>query len=245
MNGNSSLEFVELHNRSEGIISLSGWQLTKGIQYTFPKGMVLKSGAYLVVTKNIEAFKKHYKIKPNQLVLGIFKGRLDGEGECLVLKDASGKEVDRVNYKDKKTWPYCKGEERASLQLINPTFDNRIGQYWEAAKPSPCEQNQAVFTRHLLPIIKHIDQHPKAPKSSEMVTVIANVRNAKQVELWYQVVAPGKYIALGDSAYQRNWIALKMRDDGAGGDRIAKDRIYSIQIPEKLQKHRHLIRYKI
>jgi hypothetical protein len=243
--GNISLEFIELHNRNTAAVSLSDWQLTKGIEYTFPKGTVLEGGAYLVISKDRKRLINYYKLKEKQLVLGPFKGRLDGEGECLILKDALGEEVDRVNYKNKKTWPYCKGENVASLQLINPKFDNRIGQYWEAAKPSPCEKNQAVFTTHLLPIIKHIDQHPKAPQSNEIVTVVANVRNAKQVELWYQVVAPGKYIALGDSAYQTNWFTLAMRDDGKGGDQIAEDRIYSLQLPTNLQKHRHLIRYKI
>lgn len=243
--GNLSLEFIELHNRSEASISLSDWKLTKGIQYTFPKGTVLEGGAYLVVSKEREAFRNYFELKSNKLILGPFKGRLDGEGECLVLKNAFGKEMDRVNYKNKKTWAYCKGELRTSLQLINPAFDNRIGQYWEAAKPSPCQINSTVFTTHLLPIIKHIDQYPQAPKSNEIVTVVANVRNAQQVELWYQVVAPGKYIALADSAYQANWLVLPMKDDGKEGDAVAKDRIYSIQLPRKLQQHRHLIRYKI
>jgi hypothetical protein len=243
--GNLSLEFIELHNRSAAAVSLSDWQLTKGVQYTFPKGTVLEGGAYLVVSKDRKDLIRSYKLKEKQFVLGPFKGRLDGEGECLILKDALGKEVDRVNYKNKKTWPYCKGENVASLQLINPTFDNRIGQYWEAAKPSPCNKNQAVFTTHLLPIIKHVDQHPKAPQSKEIVTIVASVRNAKQVELQYQVVSPGKYIALGDSAYQTNWLTLVMRDDGKGGDEIAEDRIYSLQLPANLQQHRHLIRYKI
>lgn len=244
-NGNLNLEFIELHNRGEAAISLSNWQLTKGIQYTFPKGTVLEKDAYLVVAKDVNRMISYYKLKPNQLVLGPFKGRLDGDGECLVLKDGARKEVDRVNYKDKKNWPYCKGEKKPSLQLINPKFDNRIGQYWETALPSPCSANRAVFTNHLLPIIKHVDQYPKAPQSQEMVTIVANVRNAEQVELWYQIVAPGKYIALSDSVYQTNWLALTMKDDGKGGDRIAKDRIYTLQLPIHLQQHRHLIRYKI
>lgn len=243
--GNLSLEFIELHNQSKAAISLSNWQLTKGVQYTFSKEIVLEAGAYLVLAKDAKRFAHYYKLDENQVVLGAFKGRLDGEGECLILKDALGREVDRVNYKNKKTWPYCKGEKERSLQLINPAFDNRIGQYWEAAVPSPCRENQAVFTKHLLPIIKHIDQYPQAPKSNELVTVVANVRNAKQVALWYQVVAPGKYIALGDSTYQTNWLALNMSDDGTGGDQVAEDRIYTLQLPKHLQQHRHLIRYKI
>ena len=243
--GNLSLEFIELHNKSDASISLSNWQLTKGIEYTFPKGTVLEGGDYLVLSKDEKQLRKHYDLNSNALVLGSFKGRLDGEGEYLILKNASGKEVDRVNYKNKKNWPYCKSEKEASLQLINPMFDNRIGQYWEAEKPSPCRKNSAVFTKHLLPIIKHIDQYPQAPKSNEAVVVVANVRNATEVELWYQIVAPGKYIALEDSAYQTNWLVLTMSDDGKGGDRVAEDRIYSLQLPANLQQHRHLIRYKI
>ena len=101
--GNLSLEFIELHNRSAATISLSDWQLTKAVQYLFPKGTVLEGGAYLVISKEVKQLKSYYKLKPNYLVLGPFKGRLEGEGECLVLKDVLGEEVDRVNYKNKKT----------------------------------------------------------------------------------------------------------------------------------------------
>lgn len=240
-----ALEFVEIHNRSQNDISLSNWTFSKGIQYTFPKDVVLKGGAYLVVAKNVDALSRTYQLEEGQQVLGPFLGRLNRDGDCLVLKNAAGKEIDRVNYKNKKAWAYCSKKKPTSLQLINPKFDNRIGQYWEVAIPSPCETNHLVSTDHLLPIIKHVAQYPQTPQSNDRVTIVANVRNAKKVELWYQIVRPGKYIALADSLYQKDWTTLEMLDDGTEGDKQANDRIYTIQIPSKLQKHRHLVRYKI
>ncbi|WMX16186.1 lamin tail domain-containing protein [Aureispira sp. CCB-E] len=238
-------EFLELHNKSQSAVTLSKWKFTKGIEYTFPEGTILEGGAYLVVAKRVKVMLDEYELGERQQVLGPFKGRLKGEGECLVLKNHLGEEVDRVNYKDKATWPYCKKKVACSLQLINPAFDNRIGQYWEVATPSPTRPNTPVFTPHLLPIIKHVDQYPQVPKSNEAVTIVANVRNAKEVQLWYQVVAPGSYIALEDSTYQTNWMMLTMLDNGKEGDWEANDRIYTLKMPPSLQRHRHLIRYKI
>lgn len=244
-NKKERLEFVELYNKSSQPISLFKWEMSKGIDYKFPKGITIAGKSYLIVAKNPTALRTAFSLADSVQILGPFKGRLDGNGETLVLRNSRRQEVDRVHYKEQDTWAVCVGEKDHSLQLVNPTFDNRIGTHWEVASPSPCQVNLLVFTKQRLPIIKHVRQYPKAPQSNRNVHIQANVRNASQVELWYQIVKPGHYIALADSAYQKNWTKLDMLDDGKNGDAAMNDRIYTLQIPKELQQHRQLVRYKI
>src|SRR6185312_17395518 len=45
--------------------------------------------------------------------------------------------------------------------------------------------------------------------------------------------------------YTNTWISLPMRDDGAGGDSMAGESIYTADLPQSLQVHRRLVRYRI
>src|SRR2546423_425941 len=49
------LEWIELYNKSTSAVSLSGWRLTKGINFTFTNS-TLSAGGYLVVAANVGAF---------------------------------------------------------------------------------------------------------------------------------------------------------------------------------------------
>src|SRR6266576_1422627 len=42
-------EWIELHNNGPTNVNLSGWQITRGIAFTFPTNTVLAAGGYLVV----------------------------------------------------------------------------------------------------------------------------------------------------------------------------------------------------
>ena len=89
---------------------------------------------------------------------------------------------------------------------------------------------------------------PLQPKSGEAVLVTADFKTQhkpKQLELQYQIVDPGKYIALNDAAYKTQWTPAKMNDTGESGDKAAGDGIYTVELPATLQKHRRLIRYRI
>lgn len=83
---------------------------------------------------------------------------------------------------------------------------------------------------------------PITPKSREEVRVVLQLTPSPgitQLVLEYQVNAPGAYIALNSPRYATDWKALSMEQD-----RQQPGRWVGI-IPSEIQKHRHLIRYRI
>lgn len=79
----ANYEFVELRNLSQGkTLDLTGIRFTEGIGFTFP-ALSLAPGAYVIVAKNLSAFRSVYGAVP--LVAGVFTGKLDNSGENLTL----------------------------------------------------------------------------------------------------------------------------------------------------------------
>ena len=56
----SNDEFIELYNRGESSMDLSGWRLNGEVSYTVPAGMVLAPGGYLVIAKNSNRLIANY-----------------------------------------------------------------------------------------------------------------------------------------------------------------------------------------
>src|SRR5215216_4668310 len=71
---NSGDEFLELFNRGDAPVDLSGWRLSTAIDYTFPACTMLGPGDYLVVARNSAAAQSFYGISN---LVGNFSGRLD------------------------------------------------------------------------------------------------------------------------------------------------------------------------
>ncbi len=91
-----------------------------------------------------------------------------------------------------------------------------------------------------------VSHSPEQPRSGEVVKVTANIpTGTTRVTLQYQLVIPGRYIALKDAAYGTNWVSLPMNDGGTEGDDKAGDGIYTVEVPAQLQAHRRLVRYRI
>jgi len=251
------VEFVELHNPGTVAVDLSGWRLDTGVFYTFPEGTRLSPGDFLIVTQSPEQAKAKWSTlrlpayAPR--VLGPFGGKLDNEGETVVLRNADGEIVDEVTYQLGFPWPtvgypLTTAGTGASLQLVNPAFDNDLGGSWRSALPTPAAANSGILSSSLPPQIRQVRHSPKQPVSGEVVTLTAKVTDPDgvlRVTLLYQVVAPGAYITLQDARYGSNWVSLQMYDDGLNGDAAADDGIFTVRIPASVQVHRHLVRYKL
>jgi hypothetical protein len=91
--------------------------------------------------------------------------------------------------------------------------------------------------------VRHEPVQPK-PDVPVLVTAKLPTGTAKAV-LKLQAVAPGKYVARSDPAYETDWAELPMRDDGKEGDAAAGDGVFSVRVPATFQKHRWLIRYRV
>jgi len=95
------------------------------------------------------------------------------------------------------------------------------------------------------PDVKHA---PQQPKSNEPVRITADFKSQpkpKQLELQYQIVDPGKYIAFNDPVFKAQWTSARMNDSGENGDSAAGDGVFTVELPSTIQKHRRLVRYRI
>ena len=115
--------------------------------------------------------------------------------------------------------------------------------------PTPGAPN-AAFAANAPPQIRQVEHSPNEPTNNQAVIITARITDPNtvtSVSLQYQIVAPGNYIELTDSAYTNvaNWITLAMNDAGSNGDALAGDSIYTAVIPASVQQHRRIIRYRI
>jgi len=236
-------EWIELHNTDGVSVSLSNWQFTKGVIFTFPAGTSIPAGGYLVVAANGVAFESKYPLITSYRAG--WNGQLSNNAEKIILKDQNGTIHDEVEFADDGDWAerlredppdlghrgwYWKSEADGygkSLELIRAASDNTIGQNWKAsltAQGTPGAVNSTAAT-DLAPIILDTRHFPLVPKSSEAVTVTARILD----ELLTGVSATLFYREDGDTV----WTSTPLLDDGTHGDGVSGDRIYGAQIPAK------------
>lgn len=125
-------EYVELYNRGSGLIYLDEWSFTEGIVFTFGD-VAIGPGEYLVVCKNAAVITAEYGIAN---IVGDCEGRLDNDGDRVVLRDALGNLADTVDYGDSPPWSSLADGGGSSLELIDPDGDNFLFTLWKGSSPS-------------------------------------------------------------------------------------------------------------
>lgn len=138
------VEFVELYNPDPNAVSLADWSFTGGIAYTFPTNASLGAGGYVVVAQAPAAFKAKFGVD----ALGPWTGRLNNDGDRVVLRDPVGKVRDEVEYQLGFPWPTVGDAPGNSIELINPALDNNLAGSWRS---SPGGGGQSLETE-LLPM---------------------------------------------------------------------------------------------
>jgi hypothetical protein len=152
------------------------------------------------------------------------------------------------------------GNNTIAVQIHNASIGGSSDLYFDArligqtggsggSLPSPGRIN-TVFATNAPPQTRQVEHTPEEPRGGEPVKITAKVTDPDgvgAVTLQYQIVAPGSYIELTNSAYTNlaNWISLPMNDSGASGDAAAGDDTFTAEIPASVQQHRRLIRYRI
>src|SRR5439155_4485125 len=132
-NGSSPVAWVELFNRSATAVDMAGWQLDKGIDFTFPAGTIMAPGSYLVVAADTNYLRALY---PGLPITGNFANRLSHRSDLIALKDANKNPVNEVRYYDDGRWPANADGGGSSLELRNPFADNAQAEAWAASDES-------------------------------------------------------------------------------------------------------------
>lgn len=100
-------EYLELQNTGTATLGLASAQLTRGIDFDFRQGAVdtLAPGAYVVVVKNLAAFKYRYPAWSGWAIAGEYEGSLNDGGEDLELQIQLQGDVLDVDFDDGRGWP--------------------------------------------------------------------------------------------------------------------------------------------
>jgi hypothetical protein len=115
-------EFVRLLNIAPVPVDLAGVRFTDGIVFDFTSGArrYLNPGASVLVVANLAAFQLRYGHGCDDLIAGLYAGRLANSGERLLLVDASGATLRELTYADGPPWPPAADGDGPSLILIDP-----------------------------------------------------------------------------------------------------------------------------
>lgn len=213
-------EFIELYNSGSEAVDLSGWKFSNGVVYTFPQQILLAANSFLLVSPSPDDFRKLYGELP---VVGPYTGKLNNDGETLELVDSTGREIDKVKYKDEEGWPKTADGEGPSIELLNPEMPSSQFQSWAAGPKggSPGKPNSVLLAKPF-PVVTNLSQSPVLPKSSEPVHIAVEVKHHKsirQIHLYYK------------NEIEATYRSIPMLDDGQHGDGASQDEIYGADIP--------------
>ncbi len=120
-------EYLELHNQMAVDVDMSGWEITGGVNYTFPAGTVIPGRGYLVVALNPAGVQAAYGAGT---VLGPWTGRLSNSGEALRLRDNSNRIMDELEYGTDNKWPAGADGAGPSLVKSNPNAASEDAANW-------------------------------------------------------------------------------------------------------------------
>jgi len=106
VSGNQDEEFIELKNPNAVAVDISGWQLSGGIDHTFPAGVVIPAGGSLYVSPNVNAFRARATGPTGgegRFVQGNYKRHIANAGETIRLRTAAGADVAEIMTPDVTT----------------------------------------------------------------------------------------------------------------------------------------------
>ncbi len=195
-------EFIELYNAGTTTVNLTGWRLSSAVDFNFPANTTIAPGGYLLIAEDPATITAKF----GKTALGPWTGNLSSKGEIIRLRNATDVIVSEVDYKAGFPWPTSSDGDGASMELINPKFDESLGGNWRAATiPSltattdtatPGAQN-LQFAANAAPAVRQVNHTPAQATTGDPIVVTAKVTDpdgVASVQLLYQIVAPGNFI---------------------------------------------------
>ncbi|HYE30176.1 MAG TPA: lamin tail domain-containing protein [Methylomirabilota bacterium] len=134
-------EYIELHNRSAGVVDLAGWRFESGIDFQFPSGARVGPGSYLVVARNATNLLGKYAHLRSTNVFGNYSGNLSGQGERIILskphrnQNSATNELLQVDvvdftFRTGGEWPEWADGGGSSMELIDLNADPSMPSNW-------------------------------------------------------------------------------------------------------------------
>lgn len=128
-------DWIELLNRTNSAINISGWQFRdrNANIFTFPTGTILESNARLVVSDSLDAITSMFSGLTN--VIGEFNFGLSNAGDAVLLYDANIILQYSVRFNDKLPWPVDADGDGYTLEFTEEGDNPNIAANWIAGCP--------------------------------------------------------------------------------------------------------------
>ncbi len=147
----SGEEWIELYNRGDQAVDLSGWRLGEAVQFDFPAGTMVGPDEYVVVARDAAQLASSH---PGINIVGEFAGRLSDRDERVRLVDANDNLADQLHYFDGGRWPEYADGGGASLELRDPDADNSRGEAWSNSRETGRSTwNHYSYTATVNPVV--------------------------------------------------------------------------------------------
>jgi hypothetical protein len=138
INYNSSPEkdtkdWVEIYNAGNPSVNLKNWIISDSgpeSGFTIPSDIILSPGMFIVICRDIEAFRLVFPDVKN--ATGNMNFGLSSSGDDINLFDPQGKLIDFVNFTANPPWPTDANGTGATIELVNPLRDNNAGNNWKS-----------------------------------------------------------------------------------------------------------------
>jgi hypothetical protein len=139
-------EWIELFNKGNASIDITGWSINDGIDFNFPEGTSISAGDFLVVAENPTSLVTKYPSIAGKIV-GNYRNRLSNTSDTIRLEDGVKNPVDEVRYFEGGRWSALADGNGSSLELRDPDADNSSPQAWAASDESNKTQWQTISYR--------------------------------------------------------------------------------------------------
>lgn len=140
-------DWIELFNPATTAVNLSNWMLKDNDDshtFTLPEGTQIERKGFLVLTRDKARFQEHHPNMNMDNVIGDFDFGLSSNGDAVRLFDSEMVLRDEVHYLPDAPWATEANGTGATLELLNPSFDNSLPENWASLNEygSPNEENQ-------------------------------------------------------------------------------------------------------
>ncbi len=124
-------EFVEIKNTGSSRLDIGGLQFVEGIQFEFPLETELGPGEFIVLASNGNYFYSRYGF----MAFDEYSGKLNNDGEWLVLVSGTNDTICSFRYNDGSDWPQSPDGIGNSLvpENFNPSNDQTSPSDWRAS----------------------------------------------------------------------------------------------------------------
>ena len=126
-------EWIELYNRGDQIVDLTGWTLDGGVRFDFADGTTMGPGEYILIARDEMRMAEQYE---GIRIVGEYAGALANSNDRIILRDRIGNPADDVSYFDDGQWSWSADGGGSSLELIHPDANNGVASAWAASVES-------------------------------------------------------------------------------------------------------------